>query len=54
MAKKEKDKANYVPWVGAVPKIENWYKNFNFVLVESMEDLEKIFDGKKDFYMAFD
>ena len=54
MAKKEKDKANYVPWVGAVPKIENWYKNFNFVLVESMEDLEKIFDGKKDFYIAFD
>lgn len=54
MAKKEKDKANYVPWVGAVPKIENWYKNFNFVLVESKEDLEKIFDGKKDFYMAFD
>lgn len=54
MAKKEKDKANYVPWVGAVPKIENWYKNFNFVLVESMEDLKKIFDGKKDFYMAFD
>ena len=54
MAKKEKDKANYVPWVGAVPKIENWYKNFNFMLVESMEDLEKIFDGKKDFYMAFD
>ena len=54
MAKKEKDNANYVPWVGAVPKIENWYKNFNFVLVESMEDLEKIFDGKKDYYMAFD
>lgn len=54
MAKKEKDKANYVPWVGAAPKIENWYKNFNFVLVESMEDLKKIFDGKKDYYMAFD
>lgn len=54
MAKKEKDKANYVPWVGAVPKIENWYKNFNFVLVESMEDLEKIFNDKKDYYMAFD
>ena len=54
MAKKEKDKANYVPWVGAVPKIENWYTNFNFVLVESIEDLEKIFDGKKDYYMAFD
>lgn len=54
MAKKEKDKANYVPWIGAVPKIENWYKNFNFVLVESMEDLEKIFNDKKDYYMAFD
>lgn len=54
MAKKEKDKANYVPWVGAVTKIENWYTNFNFVLVESIEDLEKIFDGKKDYYMAFD
>lgn len=54
MAKKEKDKANYVPWVGAAPKIENWYKNFNFVLVESMEDLGKIFEGKKDFYMSFD
>lgn len=54
MAKKEKDKANYVPWVGAVPKIENWYKNFNFVLVESMGDLEKIFNDKKDYYMAFD
>ena len=54
MAKKEKDKDNYVPWVGAVPKIENWYTNFNFVLVESIEDLEKIFDGKKDYYMAFD
>lgn len=54
MAKKEKDKANYVPWIGAVPKIENWYRNFNFVLVESMEDLEKIFNDKKDYYMAFD
>ena len=54
MAKKEKDKVNYVPWVGAAPKIENWYKNFNFVLVESMEDLGKIFEGKKDFYMSFD
>lgn len=54
MAKKEKDKANYVPWIGAAPKIENWYKNFNFVLVESMEDLEKIFNDKKDYYMAFD
>ena len=50
----EKAKSDYRHWVGAVPKIENWYKNFNFVLVESMEDLESIFKDKKDYYMAFD
>lgn len=50
----EKAKCDYKHWVGAVPKIENWYKNFNFVLVESMEDLESIFKDKKDYYMAFD
>lgn len=50
----EKAKGDYKHWVGAVPKIENWYKNFNFVLVESMEDLESIFRDKKDYYMAFD
>jgi len=42
----EKAKGDYKHWVGAVPKIENWYKNFNFVLVESMEDLESIFKDK--------
>mgnify|MGYP000936305122 FL=1 len=50
----DKAKSDYKHWVGAVPKIENWYKNFNFVLVESMEDLESIFKDKKDYYMAFD
>lgn len=50
----EKAKSDYKHWVWAVPKIENWYKNFNFVLVESMEDLESIFKDKKDYYMAFD
>lgn len=50
----EKAKSDYKHWVVAVPKIENWYKNFNFVLVESMEDLESIFKDKKDYYMAFD
>ena len=50
----EKAKGDYKHWVGAVPKIENWYKNFNFVLVESMEDLESVFKDKKDYYMAFD
>lgn len=50
----EKAKSDYKHWVGAVHKIENWYKNFNFVLVESMEDLESIFKDKKDYYMAFD
>lgn len=50
----EKAKSDYKHWVGVVPKIENWYKNFNFVLVESMEDLESIFKDKKDYYMAFD
>lgn len=50
----EKAKSDYKHWVGAAPKIENWYKNFNFVLVESMEDLESIFKDKKDYYMAFD
>ena len=50
----EKAKSDYKHWVGAVHKIENWYKNFNFVLVESMEDLKSIFKDKKDYYMAFD
>lgn len=50
----EKAKSDYKHWVGAVPKIENWYKNFNFVLIESMEDLKSIFKDKKDYYMAFD
>lgn len=47
-------KIDYKHWVGAVPKVDSWYKNFNFVLVESMEDLENIFKDKKDYYMAFD
>ena len=50
----EKAKSDYKHWVGAVTKIENWYKNFNFVLVESMEDLESIFKDREDYYMAFD
>lgn len=50
----EKAKSDYKHWVGAVPKVDSWYKNFNFVLVESMEDLENIFKDKKDYYMAFD
>lgn len=53
MANKEA-KMDYKHWVGAVPKVDSWYKNFNFVLVESMEDLENIFKDKKDYYMAFD
>ena len=53
MANKEA-KIDYKHWVGAVPKVDSWYKNFNFVLVESMEDLENIFKDKKDYYMAFD
>lgn len=53
MANKEA-KIDYKHWVGAVPKVDSWYKNFNFVLVESMEDLENIFKDKKDYYLAFD
>lgn len=53
MANKEA-KMDYKHWVGAVPKVDSWYKNFNFVLVESMEDLENIFKDKKDYFMAFD
>lgn len=53
MANKEA-KMDYKHWVGAVPKVDSWYKNFNFVLVESMEDLENIFKDKKDYYLAFD
>ena len=53
MANKEA-KIDYKHWVGAVPKVDSWYKNFNFVLVESMEDLVNIFKDKKDYYMAFD
>ena len=53
MANKEA-KIDYKHWVGAVHKVDSWYKNFNFVLVESMEDLENIFKDKKDYYMAFD
>ena len=53
MANKEA-KIDYKHWVGAVPKVDSWYKNFNFVLVESMKDLENIFKDKKDYYMAFD
>lgn len=53
MANKEA-KIDYKHWVGAVPKVGSWYKNFNFVLVESMKDLENIFKDKKDYYMAFD
>lgn len=53
MANKEA-KIDYRHWVGAVPKVDSWYKNFNFVLVESMEDLVNIFKDKKDYYMAFD
>ena len=52
----DKDKLPYEPWVPPCRVVPEWYKNFNFILVETMDDLRKAFDGYKDnsYYMGFD
>ena len=53
---KRSDKLNYQHWVPAVKKVENWYKNFDFVLIRSIKELEDVFKPykNKNFYMSFD
>lgn len=41
--RKEEAKKTYRHFVPAVQKVPDWYKHFNFVLVTSMEQLDKIF-----------
>lgn len=53
---KAEAKAAYKHFVPPARKVENWWKNFNFILIESMEDLKNAF---KDFvpgksFMSFD
>lgn len=56
MAGKRETKAKYQHFVPAVRKVENWYKNFNFVLIENMEDLKNVFRGLTPgkYFMSFD
>lgn len=52
----QKAKAEYQYYVPKAKPVENWYKNFNFILLDNMEDLKKVFEpyiGKR-FYMGFD
>ena len=53
---KQEAKAKYTNFIPPHKKVENWYKNFNFVLIDSMEKLEGVFkDVKpKSYYMGFD
>lgn len=56
MASKQETKKKYVHYVPPAKKVPEWYKKFNFVLVETMDDLREIFrpyEGQK-FYMSFD
>ena len=56
MASKKEAKKQYQHYVPAVRVVPDWYKNFNFVLITSMEELEKVFSNveTKKFYMGFD
>lgn len=56
MAGKKETKSKYQLYIPQAKKIPDWYKNFNFVLVNSMRDLEEIFSGLEDksYYMSFD
>ena len=56
MASKKEAKKQYQHYVPAVRVVPDWYKNFNFVLITSMEELEKVFSSveTKKFYMGFD
>lgn len=56
MAGKKETKSKYKIYIPQVKKIPDWYKKFNFVLVNSMKDLEAIFEGLEDksYYIAFD
>ena len=53
---KQEAKSAYKHFVPPARKVENWHKNFNFVLVESMDDLRGVFKdcvpGK--YFMSFD
>ena len=54
---KQEAKALYVPFFPIAKNVPEWYKNFNFNLVESMQDLEESFkDWKPDktCFMSFD
>lgn len=44
---KEDAKKQYRHFVPAVRKVPEWYKNFNFILVTSMEQLDQIFKDSK-------
>lgn len=44
---KQEAKAAYKHFVQAAKKVPDWHKNFNFVLIESMEELQKVFDESK-------
>lgn len=56
MAGKKETKSKYQLYIPQAKKIPDWYKNFNFVLVNSMRDLDEIFSGLEDksYYMSFD
>lgn len=53
---KAEAKSIYKHFVPAVKAVDDWFKNFNFVLIESMEDLEMVFADYKPgtYYMSFD
>ena len=53
---KAEAKSIYKHYVPAVKAVDDWFKNFNFVLIESMKDLETVFVNYKPgtYYMSFD
>ena len=56
MSSKDEAKKQYIDYIPDVKKVDKWYEKFNFVLVESMNDLRDIFNEQKSgsYFMAFD
>lgn len=54
MAAKEKTK--YIPYIKPAKEVPNWYDNYSFFLVDSMEALEEVFKDRQPgtYSMAFD
>lgn len=51
---KEEIKDKYTHFIPEAKEIINWKDRYKFVLINSMDELESIFEGKKDYFISFD